>query len=763
MLQVAKVVTAALAATAVAGAWLIPGASTATGISSHVAPGLSLTFDPDLRSSAANASAVIHTQFPQPDEVQGVDGRAWRTDGFSSWISAPLTLAPFSGFTVAGWVALESYPSDREVPTDEIAPASLINQADATSGFDVFVDTFGRWGLRLSTIAGTRTIKAGAFPLSRWVHIAATYDPASGSAVLYLDGSPVGRTAFKPGSGLKPARSELLIARTWRDAVSNGVRINGINAAYDTITILPRALSQSEIARSVQQIVPPAGSTSLSVPATRFATDAQRPIYHAMPSANWTNEPHGLVRRGPWWHLFYQRTPNGPYKTQMHWGHMMSRDLVDWTYMPDALWPTLQTDRFGYDMKGIWSGSVAQAPNGLAYAFYTSVNHTAGLFNPGISVAVSGDPVLRTWQKRGPVLDAAGFRDFRDPIVWFEGGEWRMIVGAAMIGSGGGLAYYRCKTIDDLRCWEKQRPIAPFAKMDIGSDIWEMPVFEPIGRGKHILLVNPIGRRISKYGNPATRAVYWIGKWDGTRFEPDDVRPKMLDIIPGHLSPTVTTDAAGRIVGIGIVDERRSPAAQTAAGWAHTFGLPRRWRLLEDGRTLGQSPLKATRNLRISGQSVDRTISAMKGDFDVGDLGRAVEIQVDFSDAPSDAPYGLVLGRSPDNTELTRLTYDPVRHVMTLDKRQSNSMSDSESPTTVSGVYDERAFGRPRSFHVFVDHSVVDVFVNNAAAFSFRFYPSSRRSTLFGVTADTQVGVRLRAWRLKGIDYTYDLQSGTTK
>ena len=66
----------------------------------------------------------------------------------------------------------------------------------------------------------------------------------------------------------------------------------------------------------------PDASTSLRVPDSRFATDWLRPAVHAMPPANWTNEPHGLVRvgngEGDDWHLFYQRTPSGPYKTLMH-------------------------------------------------------------------------------------------------------------------------------------------------------------------------------------------------------------------------------------------------------------------------------------------------------------------------------------------------------------------------------------------------------------------------------------------------------------
>jgi beta-fructofuranosidase len=577
---------------------------------------------------------------------------------------------------------------------------------------------------------------------------------------LYSDGKLIGESSGRPAA-LKPAATVLKIARSWQDASLDVFRVNGLNGAFDTVRVYGRVLTTDEIAGLTQDIAAPPATASLQVPTSRFAADLQRPLFHPMPTANWTNEPHGLVRRGDTWHMFYQRTPNGPFKTEMHWGHMASSDLVEWTQMPDAIWPTLQTATFGFDMKGIWSGDVVMGPHGAAYAFYTSVNHSPKLFNPGISVAISTDPDLRTWRKRGPVLDSSGLRDFRDPYVWQENGEWRMIVGAAMAGSGGGLAYYRCADIDNIKCWKKQPQIAPFEQMDVGSDIWEMPVFEAIGVGKYILVANPIGRAVSKFGRPPTRAVYWIGAWDGKQFRPDSVTPKMLDLIPGHLSPTVERDQGGQLVGIGIVDERRSTQAQKDAGWAHTFGLPRVWRLLADGKTLGQSPLPALVALRRPEQTFARTVTPSTDGQFVGDLGRIVELIADFAGILNTGPYGVVIASSPDGSEVTRLTYDPsTRHII-LDKRRSSLSNDGEGPMVLTGSYDEAAFGVPRKFHIFVDHSVVDVFINDAAAFSFRIYPTRRDSTRFGIVGGALTGTDLEAWALRPAKVRLDLSPDT--
>ncbi|WP_161989135.1 LamG-like jellyroll fold domain-containing protein [Sphingomonas glacialis] len=722
-------------------------------------PILDLTFD----SPATESEFRIETQFSQPDFTSGVRGRGWRSDGFSSAVIAPLTLAPNRGFTIETWVALESNPSDAEVPVASLKPASFLNQATAKAGFDLFIDMYGRWGLRISTTRGNKRVVASApFPLGRWAHLAATFDPAVGVARLFLDGKSVGEVATGVGKPFLVAPRDLRIARSWQDATMGIFSVNGLNAAFDDVRVFDRTLSREDILKQAETVPASDAAASLAVPASRFAGDIQRPLYHAMPSANWTNEPHGLIRRNDGWHMFYQRTPNGPYKTEMHWGHMVSRDLVKWRYMPDALWPTLQTDTFGFDMKGIWSGDVVTGPKGVAYAFYTSVNNSPDLFNPGISVALSADPDLRTWQKRGPIINAAGLRDFRDPYVWQQDGEWRMIVGAALPEKGGGVAYYRCADIDDIKGWKKQPRIAPFEKMDIGSDIWEMPVFQPIGQGKYILLANPIGGAVSKYGDPTTRAVYWIGAWDGKAFTPEQFAPKFLDLIPGHLSPTVDRDAAGNLVGIGIVDERRSTEAQKQAGWAHTFSLPREWRLLGDGKTLGQAPLSKLAALRDSARTLEGAVEGLVGDQMIGDLGASAEYKVDFGDKTSSSPIGLILATSPDGAESTQVIYDPATRKLTLDKRKSSLSGTSEGPMLLTGAYDEVAFGRPRSFHVFVDHSVVDVFINDAAAFSFRLYPSRADSTKFGVIGSQNGPVRYQGWRLRAAKFSSDVGERST-
>lgn len=678
--------------------------------------------------------AVIRTQFNMPDRVPGVEGQAWRTDGFSSWLSAPVDLGGSLEFTIATWVALESYPSDLEVPVNRLNPSSIIHQRRRSRGFDVFVDTYGRWGFWLATSRGQLTLAAPErFPLYEWVHIAAAVDTRLGQATLYINGEAMASEELRRGAEVYFADLELELARSHSEAEMMNFVVNRLNAAYDNVLVFDLALNRAEI----QALFTAPGRLatdareSLAVPESRFADDFLRPRFHAMPPANWTNEPHGLVRKDDDWHIFYQRTPNGPYKTQMHWGHMSSHDLLAWRHHRDALWPELQNGDFGFDQKGIWSGDVI-LDGDLAFAFYTSVNHSDRITasNPGIAMAISEDPDLETWRKTGPIINTEHVLDFRDPYLWREAGAWHMIIGAAL-ESGGGLDYYVLEPNEDGGRWSRRDRFSglSYRELDIGSNIWEMPVFEPLTEEVRVLVVNPIGGSISKYGEKPTRAVYWTGEWREGLFHPHYSAPKLLDLVPGHLAPTVARANDGMLRAIGIVDERRSPQAQEDAGWAHTFSFPRSWRLLADGETMGQSP--APELLALRGVPALRSNSmALNANPETLSQGiRAYELELNIENASADAILAIDLLASPDRQEFTRLAFDFANETVEVNKSASTLSSEGEGPDALTGDYDTRAFGESRTVRLFVDGSVIEVFVNDAAAFSIRSYPERKDST----------------------------------
>jgi len=706
------------------------------------------------QDQVSKAAVVIETQLAAAERVPGISGNALRTDGFSTFLDANISLPLTRNMTLETWVALESYPSDKEVPYDQHIPSALVSQFDGSKGFTLDINTWGEYSFKVNVGGTLVTLKASErFPLHSWTHVAGVVDAEQGKVTLYLNGVAVATGNVSKSQNLQLAQSPLRVGKSHTDRLDGIFLVNGLNGAFDDTRVHNYAQSAATLLATYQAGSSAALSTGLDAtktPANRFANDLQRPKFHAMPPAGWTNEPHGLVRNGNELHMFYQRTPNGPFKTQSHWGHMVSEDFVNWKVLPDALYPTLVTGtNAGFDMKGIWAGD-AVVSNGKAYAFYTNVNHSAD-FNPGIAVASSGNAQFTQWEKQEPVIDSDQVQDFRDPYLWQENGTWHMLIGAKVQGKGG-LAYY---TSSNLLTWTYKPTFSSlsYATMDIGSEVWELPVFESIGNGKHILLVNPVGGSVSKYDNTnPTRGLYWIGTWANGVFTPDYEQPKKLDLLRGHLSPTVERTNAGVITAIGIVDERRSSQAQLDAGWANTFGLAREWYLLPDNATLGQRPSADLVGLRVNPTPTNISNLSTTDVTSTSVSGRQVEFELILDNASTAERYGFEILANADRSEYTRIYYDAIGKRIVLDKRNSTTANEEDKVQLIE-TYDEAAFGKPSKFHVFIDGSVVDVFINDAAAFSFRSYPSKADSNGINIFASQGAASfsALNYWPLKSI------------
>jgi hypothetical protein len=75
-----------------------------------------------------------------------------------------------------------------------------------------------------------------------------------------------------------------------------------------------------------------AGADSLS-------RETNRPQFHFTTRRGWNNDPNGMLYHNGEYHLYYQHNPYERLWENMHWGHAVSKDLVHWTELDDALRP----------------------------------------------------------------------------------------------------------------------------------------------------------------------------------------------------------------------------------------------------------------------------------------------------------------------------------------------------------------------------------------------------------------------------------------
>lgn len=169
-----------------------------------------------------------------------------------------------------------------------------------------------------------------------------------------------------------------------------------------------------------------------------------RPQLHFSTQRGWINDPNGLIYFDGEYHLFYQHNPYGFDWGNMHWGHAVSKDLLHWKQLPEALYPD--------DVGVCFSGSAVidynntsrfkKGEEDVMVAVYTSTFFpTDAQEEDGMvvmerqSVAYSNDKG-RTWTKYkgNPVIgnrqDILKSWNDRDPnVFWHQPtGKWVMIL-----------------------------------------------------------------------------------------------------------------------------------------------------------------------------------------------------------------------------------------------------------------------------------------------------------------------------------------------
>jgi len=101
---------------------------------------------------------------------------------------------------------------------------------------------------------------------------------------------------------------------------------------------------------------------------------------------------------------------------------------------------------------------------------------------------------------------------------------------------------------------------------------------------------------------------------------------------------------------------------------------------------------------------------------------------------------GLVVAASPGMEEYTTITYQPSNHTLLVNRLHSSTIVEFNNATVTGYFYpytikatDGSTSKEPITFNVFLDGSLLEVYVNDRFALATRIYPSLSCSTGYGV------------------------------
>lgn len=228
--------------------------------------------------------------------------------------------------------------------------------------------------------------------------------------------------------------------------------------------------------------------------------EENRPQFHFTTRRGWINDPNGLIYHDGEYHLFYQHNPYEREWENMHWGHAVSKDLIHWEELPDALYPDELGGMFSGSAVMDWDNTAGfnQGSKPAMVAAYTA----AGRDKQVQCVAYSNDNG-RTFTKfeGNPLIDSKHIwnsQDTRDPkVFWYKpGNHWVMV-----LNERDGHSIY---TSANLKQWQYESHTTGFWEC---PELFELPVDGDPGHSKWVM-----------YGASGT---YMLGSFDGKMFTPE--------------------------------------------------------------------------------------------------------------------------------------------------------------------------------------------------------------------------------------------------
>lgn len=395
-----------------------------------------------------------------------------------------------------------------------------------------------------------------------------------------------------------------------------------------------------------------------------------RAQFHFSPLRGWVNDPNGLVYYKGEYHLFFQHNPYGVNWGNMHWGHAVSKDLVHWKQLDEALYP----DNFGTMFSG---GAVVDVDNSSGLGtekdkpmvlFYTAAEKA---WEQGLAYSLDG----RTFTKLpNTILDKITDGN-RDPkVIWHEPSKhWVMVL---YVTEPDNLHTMHFFTSIDMKSWT-------FTSKIIGGRgddryMHECPEFFELavdGDSKN-----------KKWILTGADSQYAIGTFDGKTFTPEEERLFSQHGRDYYAAQTFSNEPKGRRVEIGWW---RTHTNQANNSFNQSMSVPMEIRLKKTakGLRLVRMPVKELQVLRNKSTKIKKkNISAETANVLSGLSSETAEIQLVLKPNNNKTIQLIVRGLA--------INYDVTKQELEIDKVKAHA-------PLIDGKLD---------LHLFVDRTGVEVF-----------------------------------------------------
>lgn len=304
--------------------------------------------------------------------------------------------------------------------------------------------------------------------------------------------------------------------------------------------------------------------------------------YHMSAPIGWMNDPNGLVKFNDEYHLFYQFYPYDSKWGPMHWGHFVTKDLINYKDLDVALAPDEKEET------GCFSGGALIDDNKINLVYTRHFEKED--FKSEKDVLANSDDAIH-FEKRNVLFDNDllpkdySRKDFRDPAPYKIGDKYYIFMGARNEKTNEGIIVVL--ESEELANFKYSFTIGPIYEF---GDMAECPSYHRVD-GYDVLIAS--GCHVKEKGNSYKNdnsSVFILGKIDFENKKMDILNVTECDKGDSFYAPQfIQNEKEPIIIGWLEMWGKDIPTNTLGHGWAGAYTIPRKLRV--ENNRIYQKPI----------------------------------------------------------------------------------------------------------------------------------------------------------------------------